>query len=474
MENIIYTDADLNAFLVANEEQTGNTIAIVIECDATADQELTITAGGASTTESLTPGTKNSVEIPLMLWNFGDDTVITLSKSGTDAGTVTIHFPAAVDSDAAINETETDNEFTLQGSASVQEQIVSLQESVERVSAQTLAYILPSDVDQSSIADGGSNTVETFEFEAGEENVKIAFFTCVQFLATTTITAENAYEDLNLTITISVDGVATATILQTHRDGRQVMTINHLIENLSKGNHTMNVDIAAAGGSVSVMQIVAAYMLTAKSTNEGSISEKTLMSNGTWAAGTLFDGLNQDALTEEAYTAGVESAQIKYSRASIGGSTPPISTLSQWFNTKYILLNGAYFSEEFYKVPDGYYRKAGTHGRVTSDTGKPIAETNTAFYIPIKRVTGFSRLRVEAKMVQNNGKELGSLDYNYLFFGAAAVVNGDMIEANSLPPVAPTEWTTYTIDISALPYVDYIVLHGTDGSPGYRNIILLK
>ena len=474
MENIIYTDADLNAFLLANEEQTGNTIAVVIEADATADQELTITAGEATTTETVTPSTKNRIEVPSMLWNFGDDTVITLSKSGTDAGTITIHFPGAVDSDAALNETETDNEFTLQGSASVQDQIVSLQESVERVSAQTLAYILPTSVSQTGISDGGSNTVETFDFEAGAENVKVAFYTCVQFLAETTVTAANAFEDMMLTITITVDGVAAATILHTYRDGRQVLTLNHLIENLSKGNHTMTVSFAAAGGSVSVMQIIAAYLLTAKSTGEGSLSEKTLMFNGTWAAGVLADGLNQDTLTEEAYTAGVESSYIKYSRAALGAEVPPISALSAWFNTKYILLNGAHYAEEFYKVSEGYYRKSATHGDGLSPIGKPVGQTNTAFYIPVKRLTGFSRLRIEAKIVQNNGTALDSQNYNYLFFGAAAVVNGEMIEANSLPPVTPTEWTTYTIDISAIPYVDYIVLHGTDGSPGYRNIILLK
>ena len=115
MKNTIYADADLNIELIANEEQDGNTIAVVIECDSAASQELTITAGTATTTEALTSGTKNTVDIPVMLWNFGDDTVITLSKGGTDAGTITIHFPGAIDSDAAINETETDSDKTNTG-----------------------------------------------------------------------------------------------------------------------------------------------------------------------------------------------------------------------------------------------------------------------------------------------------------------------------------------------------------------------
>lgn len=474
MENIIYTDAALNAFLVANEEQTGNTIAIVIECDATVDQELTITAGDASTTAALTPGTKNRVEIPLMLWNFGDDTVITLSKGGTDAGTVTIHFPAAVDSDAAINETETDNEFTLQGSASMQEQIVSLQESVERVSAQTLAYILPSDVDQSSIADGGSNTVETFEFEAGEENVKIAFFTCIQFLAETTVTAGDAYEDLNLTITISVDGVATATILQTHRDGRQVMTINHLIENLSKGNHTMTVDIAAAGGAVSVMQIVAAYLLTAKSTGGEIVASQDIFTNGRFATGVLIDGLDENKMTESAMIAGIEDSIIKYARSeSETGEMGEVTDLDTYYLTQYLLCNGFHYAEPFY-MTDGYFRKQGTHGHNTSSTGKPVGYTSVYFWIPIKRISGYKTLQYESKIVQNNGVYAASEDFNVAAAGAGAVVNGSMQYVRDSLKRNENTWTQHTLDISGLPYVDYILLFGVDGSPAYRNIKLLR
>ena len=475
MENIIYTDADLNAFLVANEEQTGNTIAIVIECDATADQELTITAGDASMTKALTPGTKNRVEIPQMVWNFGDDTEITLSKGGTDAGTVTIHFPAAVDSDAAINETETENEFTLQGSARVQEQIVSLQESVERVSAQTLAYILPSAIDQSSIADGESNTVETFEFEAGDENVKIAFFTCVQFLAGTTVTVENAYQDLNLTITISVDGIASATILQTHRDGRQVMTINHLIENLSKGNHTMTVDIAAAGGSVSVIQIIAAYLLTAKATSGGIVSQKAIMAGGEFNSDVLVDGLDQNKMTEDAMRAGIEDSILKVSIADTPtGTTPPISTLDAFYLTNYILMNGQHFSEPFYKTSEGYFRKEGISGNRTSTTGLPVGNTSVYFYIPIKRLNGFKTLVYDAKTVKYNGVIAGEQDYNDIRIGVGAVIDGVMQTVMDARHTNIQTWATYSFSIAAIPYIDYIVLMGVDGSPAYKNITLLS
>lgn len=459
MENIIYTDADLNAFLVANEEQDGNTIAVVIECDATASQELTITAGTASTTEALTPSTKNRIEIPSMLWNFGDDTVITLSKGGTDSGEITIHFPAAIDSDAAINETETDNEFTLNGSESVQEQLVSLQESVEKVSAQTLAYILPSAVDQSGIADGGSNTVETFEFEAGAEDVKVSFFTCIQFLATTTVTAANAYEDLDITVTLTLDGNAIATILHTYRDGRQVLTLNNLVENISKGNHTLTVAIAAAGGSVSVMQIIAAYLLTAKSTEGGTQSSASIYTNGDFAAGVLPDGLNKELLTKEAYINQTQITALKIAKASVVSTTPSLQELSAYFLSDYVLVTEMLYGKEFYTYD----------GMITRDALEDVTGSwDTHFNIPIKRLSGFNRITCE---VLNTGAD--NID-NAMAIFAVAIVNGESQIAGSALAYNVHEWTQITGDISALPYVDYIQVFASYGKPFFRNIRLLK
>lgn len=463
MENIIYTDADLNAFLVANEEQDGNTIAVVIECDATASQELTITAGTASTTEALTPSTKNRIDIPSMLWNFGDDTVITLSKGGTDAGEITIHFPAAIDSDAAINETETDNEFTLNGSESVQEQLVSLQESVEKVSAQTLAYILPSAVDQSGIADGGSNTVETFEFEAGAEDVKVSFFTCIQFLATTTVTAANAYEDLDITVTLTLDGNAIATILHAYRDGRQVLTLNNLVENISKGNHTLTVSIAAAGGSVSVMQIIAAYLLTAKSTGSGTVSSQDIFNDGEWAPGVLADGLDANKMTKDAFVSGIETSIIKSVKATQQHVFPPVSELSSWYLTKYCLMREMMNSSGAFYVDGTYF---------TRNEPTTIYDNDVMFYIPIKRITGFNTLKCFAKFIRFSAQT--PVDNNVLSIGASAVVNDEMIRISTPAQYNVIEWTEFTVDISSLPYIDYIVLYGAAGIPAFKNIRLIR
>jgi hypothetical protein len=473
MKNTIYTDADLNALLLRGEEYDGNTIEIVIDADNTANQELTIAAGDASTTETITPGTRNTVEIPRMIWNFGGATTVTLSKNGTDAETITLTFPAAIDVDAgaALNETETANEYRMDGSQSLQQQITSLQEQLQTFSMQTIDYILPSAISQADIADGSSNTVLTFEISCDDEDARTAMLAEIQFLAETTVTG-STYGDLLLTASIALDGNAVGTLLKTYRDGRQVLKIDYLFENLSKGNHEMTVTLAAAGGGLSLMQILSAFLLAAKSSGE-QYTQMPLFTNGQWAPGVLADGLDPDKMTEEAMLDGIENIIIKFSVAATpNGEVPDISTLSEFYNSSFILLNGAHYAEPFYKT-NGYFTKQGTHGIGPSTTGQPIGQTNIFFYIPIKRLTGFKKLVFEAKQVKDNGTGIGQPDYNLSAIGCGAVVNGTMNKVISTEE-KNIDWTTREVNISSLPYIDYIILDGIDGAPGFRNIRLVK
>lgn len=473
MKNTIFADADLNAELLRSEEYEGNLVELVIDADNTANQELRIAAGDASTTETIAPGVRNTIEIPRMLWNFGGATTATLSKNGTDAETITITFPAAVDVDAgaALNETETENEYRMDGSQSLQQQIVSMQNQLETFSMQTLDYILPKTVSQTDITDGNSNTVLVFEMDVTEEGGSVSLFSTIQFLATTTVTG-GVYDDLNITGSILLDGNSVATILCTYRDGRQVLTIDYLVENLSKGNHTVTVAFSAAGGSMTIIQVVSAFMLAAKSTGGSTTQIMPIFTNGQWAPGVLPTGLSQDKMTEEAMLNGVEDSVIKYAKASTPtGNMKHVSELDSYFLSSYILCNGQYYAEPFY-IKDGYMRKQATHGHTSSDSGKPVQYTTSEFWIPIKRVTGFNVLQYEAKTIADNGKS-GSTDYNVINIGAGAIVNGAM-QSVSAEHSKNTTWTIYSVDISSLPYVDYILLRGVDGSPAYRNIRLMR
>lgn len=463
MKNTIYTDADLNAELLRGEEYDGNTIEIVIDADSTPDQVLTIAAGTTTIAETITPGTRNTIDIPQMIWNFGGDTTATLTKDGTDAGTITITFPAAIDAGAGLNENGT-NAYKMDGSASLQDQIVSLQNQVETFSMQTLDYILPKTISQADIADGSSNTALTFEFEVTDDGGRISLFTSMQFLAGTTVTG-STYNDLNVTGSIALDGNAIATILHTYRDGRQLFTLDYLVENLTKGNHTVTVAFAAAGGSMTVIQFLTAFMLAAKSTGSGSTQIMPLYTNGEWRPGVLADGLDANKMTEDAMLAGVEDSIIKVSVSQVvDGPVPDISTLSEFFLSSYLLLAGQICYEPFY-MKDSYYRMQGIRGLDPDGMGN----TATHFYIPIKRVTGFKKIQFDAMIV----KTTDITTYNIAQVGAGAVVNGVMEKVAS-GAYRPLSWATYTLDISSLPYIDYIILYGADGSPAYRNIELVK
>ena len=459
MKNTIYTDADLNALLLRGEEYDGNTIEIVIDADNTANQELTIAAGTTTITETVTSGTRNTVEIPRMIWNFGGATTVTLSKNGTDAETITLTFPAAIDVDAgaALNETETANEYRMDGSQSLQQQITSLQEQLQTFSMQTIDYILPSAISQADIADGSSNTVLAFEISCDEEDARTAMLAEIQFLAETTVTG-STYGDLLLTASIALDGNAVGTLLKTYRDGRQILKIDYLFENLTKGNHEMTVAFAAAGGGLSLVQIFSAFLLAAKSSGSGTITEKILFTNGEWAPDVLVDGLDPQRMTEAAYLNGTENTIIKSLLAPSGSSTlPDIQGLSEYFLSQYILLHGLHGAKPFY-LKDGYYRKENKTG----------SQNDALFYIPIKRLSGFTTVQFEAKSLVTSGSN------NTVQMGASCVRNGQMPSRWSAVHTNVTNWTTFSFDISELAYVDYIILQGINGSPAYRNIRLLR
>ena len=470
MKNTIYTDADLLAFLARGEEYDGNIIEIVFDADDTQNQTLEIVAGTISTIEQITSSAQNIIQIPQVLWNLSGQTAATLYKNGEEANTIIISFPDAIDAGAGLNEVQ-QNEYKIDGSSPLQEQINSLKENVVKVSMQTLSYIYPKWIDQTDIPDNTSNTIEHFELDAEEEGGAVTLISQIQFLANTT---ENAgvFDDFILTASVILDGNAVATLIQTYRDGRQILTINQIIENLSKGNHELELVFACQGGAVDLMQITTAFVLAAKSTGDTYQQEYKVFTEGDWSPGVLFDGLEQSMMTEEAKRTGVEESMIKYSRANtVGASQPPINTLSGWFNTKYILCNGQYYAEPFWETVDGYFRKDGNSGNIPTTEGR-VGSTTVDFWIPIKRVNGYTRLYYEQKIVKYSGVS-GDHDYNLGLVGVGAVINGTMQLVRG-PSSSTLDWTAHTVDISSLPYVDYIVFEGIDGSQGYRNISLIK
>ena len=272
MKNMLYTDADFTAVLLVNEEQKGNTISVVVDADSTATQSVVITAGSASQTVTLTASSSNTIKLQPALWNYGDVTTLTLNKGGSPAGTITITFPDKIETDASLYETSTGN-YTMQGSNSIEEQIVQLQEELASISTQVIDYILPTSLSQSDIADGNNNTVLEFEFYSNEQDEKSSFYSLVQYTIATTV-SNDVYDDCTLTITYILDGATVATIYDTSGDCRNALMLNFMLQNLSKGNHTFAVNFALSGGSMSGVQFVSAYMLAAVAVESGEYEEE--------------------------------------------------------------------------------------------------------------------------------------------------------------------------------------------------------
>lgn len=159
-------------------------------------------------------------------------------------------------------------------------------------------------------------------------------------------------------------------------------------------------------------------------------------------------------------------------KSAIGNPIPAYSTLQEYFNTRWGLVYGAPYAEPFYLEND-YLRKAGTQGGNISTIGQPIGLTNISHLIPINRTNNVKKLRYKAKTIKYNGIALGAEDYNGIRIGLGAIVNGDLvIKAPSFVFGNITEWTSYEMAVSDLEYVDYIILYGVDGSPGYKDIEL--
>ena len=114
-----------------------------------------------------------------------------------------------------------------------------------------ISYIAPASASVSSIADGNNADVFNFEFYCDGNNSNLQFFSCVNFNVATTLD-ENTYSDCVLTITYKLDGNTVGTLEETYvDDGKKVLTINYLLNNLIAGNHIFVVNFALSGGSIS-------------------------------------------------------------------------------------------------------------------------------------------------------------------------------------------------------------------------------
>ena len=483
MKNVVYFEPDLNAVLLVNEEQVGNSIILHITTDDAENQKLGIMKDQTALDDiDLESDAENVVELASTAWALGKITTIGLFKGESEdpVATAAFRFPEILNTDSTLS--GGNGVYTMQGSSSTDYLLEQLQEQILTLSAQAVEYILPESIDVSTISDGSTHSILTFEFESKQEDEKVSFYAQMTYDIETAVDAVNeVYTDCNITVTYKVDGQTLGISHQTYGDGDKILTLNYLLSNFPIGNHSFVVQITVDGGALGTQnfQMISAYLLAAAAVSDGyadeyEITDESWSGDGEFYPDVLPEGLDNEDLSEEAHESGEAEGLIKYALASSTSTPiPNISTLQEWFNTKYMLCNGQYYAEPFYRV-NGYYRKDGEKGMATSSTGKPVGQTALDFYIPIKRVTGYHFFKFKAKTIKNNGLFNGT-DYNRVQAGVGYVDDGGVMHRTmSTMEVSVADWTEYSVGISMLPYVDYIVFSGSDGSPAYKDMYFVR
>lgn len=145
---------------------------------------------------------------------------------------------------------------------------------LKNLSTKIVDYILPTEIEESNISDGSNSNVLTFEFYNSAENEKSSFYSMINFEVETTANLQSdSFGDCILTISFILDGQTKEVITQTYGDGNEVIMLNYLLDNLSKGNHLFIVKFALSGGSISSMRAASSYILAASVVEEGNYEE---------------------------------------------------------------------------------------------------------------------------------------------------------------------------------------------------------
>ena len=259
MKNIICFNNQMEHYLVINEEQEGNSVWFEIDCDENTGQELQIMSGEITVTVSLTSGVKNTYQLITAYWNYGDVTQFRLVNDDFEGEWLTLRFPRIIDTDASVFWDAGDEEYKLQGAFNVLQSVEELQSENESQQAlindlqiRVLSYILPSSVSTSAIPDGSSSNVLIFKFNNTQDGANMTLGACLSFETETTVdSATETYGDCLLTINFVLDGNIVGMMQQSYGGGKQILTLNYLVQSLDAGDHTFIVNFATSGGSIS-------------------------------------------------------------------------------------------------------------------------------------------------------------------------------------------------------------------------------
>lgn len=113
--------------------------------------------------------------------------------------------------------------------------------------------ILPSNTNTTMIPDGQNSDIIEFEFNVAQENSNIVFDTCFTFQVETTVDTvsdPNEYNDCEVRARIRLDGENVAVLRETYGDGHHTLTLTHLFQDLTVGDHTVTINLKVDGGNI--------------------------------------------------------------------------------------------------------------------------------------------------------------------------------------------------------------------------------
>lgn len=202
------------------------------------------------------------------------------------------------------------------------------------------------------------------------------------------------------------------------------------------------------------MQILNAYIQAPQTETARTIALTD--ANGAFRSEFLPDGLTQADMAELTWNAGI----YKETRDSSSGALDRnMQNLSAYFLGPYILGQMGYYANHAFHSGNGYFTE-------NSHSSSVIGGADGCTWFPIKRLTGYNTLKYTGKSL------ITAFNYNYVNVDVGAVVDGVFQAVSGTLQESVEGWTEFSVDISELPYVDYIGFYCDVGVPAYKNIYL--
>lgn len=150
-------------------------------------------------------------------------------------------------------------------------------------------------------------------------------------------------------------------------------------------------------------------------------------------------------------------------KANITSFSDDIEGLSDWFLSEYVLVTGQQNVGQFFEIENDY---------IVKPREENFQYNNQYTFIPIKRIRNPKKLKMSTSLRSYDSRVSSS---NRVLFRAGYVNSNNVFvwsNNNYTKYFNSTDqnWSSNEIDISEMPYVDYVIVNGMLGLPAYKDI----